>query len=110
MERKVLVILYKKDRFYQHLDYVLNEKIFIQITKNNFNISYLKDYKIKERLSNKSFNGYKMIGCKEVIVNIETQYEFMKLHFYNCISLGKILLGMRGIFFSCESFFNKIKG
>lgn len=29
---------------------------------------------------------------------------------YNCISVGKILSGMKGLYISCSHFFNKIDG
>jgi hypothetical protein len=33
---------------------------------------------------------------------------FMGLFFYNCISIGKLLLGRRGIYFSARSFFDSL--
>ena len=108
MAREVLVLLYKKDKWHQHLDYLIDNHIFLQLTKNEGIKITCTDGLNIDNIKNKSFFGYKLIGIKKVNVSNKSS-QFMKLHFFNCIALGKILLDMKGVYLSCESFFNKIK-
>ncbi len=105
---KIDIYLYKKNRWYQHLEYLIDDSILIQATTEGLKIKYLKEFNYK-KLIKKNLNGYFLCGVKEINID-NTNNTINKLHLYNCISIGKILLGMKGIYFSCEQFFNKVKG
>ncbi len=109
LNRKITIILLKKDLWHQHLMYVIDDKILINPIKNNILLQTGFDCNVVDRLKNKSILGYKMVASKTVKQNIKKYNQFMNLHFYNCISIGKILLNMNGIYFSCSQFFNKIQ-
>lgn len=109
LNRKITIILLKKNFWRQHLMYVIDDKILINPIKNNLLTQTNFNCNVADRLKNKSILGYKMIASKNIKQNIKQHNQFMKLHFYNCISIGKILLNMNGFYFSCSHFFNKIK-
>lgn len=109
LNRKITIILLKKDFLHQHLMYVVNDTILINPLENNILLNSDFEYNLLDKLRNKSMLGYKMVATKTIYQNTEKHYNFMGLHFYNCISIGKILLNMKGIYFSCSQFFNKIK-
>lgn len=86
----------------EHLIYIINNALLIDPTFTG--LLFLNENDIKLYFKLYDFLDYKVKTVDELSKNM-----FMKLSFYNCISTGKQLLRMRGIFFTPHSFFNKIK-
>lgn len=85
----------------EHLIYIIDNALLIDPTFEG--LDFLNSDKI-----NLFFKLYYFLGYKVVDVENKKTRPYMKLSFYNCISFGKHLLGMRGIYFTPHSFFNKI--
>ena len=103
-----ILIKRKQYKWYQnryHLMYILDDTLIIDPTYRAI-IYYISTF--KELLNN--INEY-YVFVENININIEQdkQNNCMKLHFYNCISTGKILLNVSGIYFTCKQFINKLK-
>lgn len=110
MEQKVLVILLKKSLFRQHLIYVVDNITIDTTDRNLFVYNKKTDINLCKVLKNKRFGGYKFVASKIVYKNNNVDNKKMLFHpfLYNCISMGKILLNKKGIYFSCTHFFNNL--
>ena len=110
MEQKVLVILLQKNFFKQHLIYVVDNIVIDTTDRNLFVYNKKTDINLCKVLKNKRFGGYKFVASKIVYKNndVNNKNLLFNLFLYNCISIGKILLNKRGIYFSCTHFFNNL--
>ena len=85
----------------EHLIYVIDNALLIDPTFEGLSFWNAEDIKYYYKLFD--FIDFKV---KEVE---KKKKPYMKLSFYNCISTGKHLLGMSGLYFTPHSFFNKIR-
>lgn len=105
----ITILLYKKEKLHQHLDYIIDNHILIQPTYTGLNIRYIRKLNI-DNLKHKDLKGYKLIGIKRIYAKNKSKNILNSMTLYNCISIGKILLGIKGLYISCSHFFNKIDG
>ena len=87
-----------------HLLYVIDDKIIVETTTSG-TVIFEKDKKIWSEL----LKLYFIIGM--VSFNVETDKKpkcYLKPLIFNCISFGKQLLGVKGIYFTPKQFFNKL--
>ena len=97
-----IYLLKEKKTKREHLIYIINNILLIDPT---FRGLVFNDIKLLEAY----IKVYEVIDYKIVDIDEMKRKPYMKLSFYNCISFGKQLLGMSGIYFKPHSFFNKIK-
>lgn len=110
MEQKVLVILLKKSLFKQHLIYVIDNIVIDTTDRNLFIYNKKQNLNLCKLLKQKKIGGYKFIASKIIHKSnsINNKNLLFKIFLYNCISIGKILLNKKGIYFSCTHFFNNL--
>ena len=115
MQNSVLVVLFEnKKNKKEHLLYVINDFIILNVDNKKLNITTNKNIVniLLEIYNNKKkFKDLKIVDMIRINMNeIKSKYSFyMKLNVFNCISLGKNILGVSGLYFSCSIFFNKLK-
>lgn len=115
MQDTVLVVLFENKKNKKgHLLYVLNDFIILNVDNKKLNITTNKNIvNILLNIYNnkKNFKDLEIVDMIRINMNkIKSKYSFyMKPNIFNCISLGKNILGVRGLYFSCNSFFNKLK-
>lgn len=105
MRVKVVLLKRKDKKRTYHLLYKLGD-IVIDATDEGI-LAYPSDSRILKVYETEYTNE----GCKTVYTKCaERKRRLHRPSLYNCISVGQNILGIKGIFLSCPSFFNKIKG
>ena len=104
MRQTVKAILVIKNK-HQHIIYVINNCMIIDTLETGLAV-YPDRSRLLEMID---FAGYRVIDMVEKQTNTLGKSQFMHLHFFNCISMGKILFNQKGIFFNCKSFIKALK-
>lgn len=105
-----ILIKRKYKKWYQnrfHLMYLLDDYILIDPTFNGIQY-YILSLDMIINNYNLILDGYEIVDTIQIKQRLQYN-NFMKLHLYNCISTGKTLIGIKGIYFTCKQFFNKLK-
>lgn len=110
MQRDVIVILLENDKKKQHLlykvvDYHSNGVELVYYVEKNDNTLILGNREVER---DRVYSGYKVKGIVKLRVDTD-ELRTHRLYLLNCISTGKVLTGIKGIFFNCQQFYNKAK-
>lgn len=111
MKREVITLLmYNRTTKKYHLVYRVTDHYcsgpityYLESTPNTIALARA-DYRY-----NTDYNGFVLIGRVKNTVNTDKLKATNKVYLLNCISVGKMLLGVKGLYLNPRQFFNKLK-
>lgn len=110
MKREVITLLmHNRETKQDHLVYRVTDyyerPVTYYVEANSNTIALARaEYKF-----NTDYNGFVLIGRRKNTVYTNKLKATNKVYLLNCISLGKMLLGVKGLYLNPRQFYNKLK-